>query len=316
MWLSMKKEAENIIVASDLHMIEKNITLESTIDLSKNNLAIGFFDGLHLGHRAILNEEKEDGQQLSLLTFDVEQLGAFKKDALTIYTNAERALLFSEARIESIFVLPFDIRTQNASKEDFLSFLQRLTPHRVLVGEDFRFGKGALGKAEDIRKAFPEKEVRILPLLCDEKGKISSSRIRSLLSEGDIENANRLLGRPYFVIGNVVHGRHNGHRLGFPTANLVLVNGKAYPSEGVYKTRTFVDSKVYPSMTNIGTHPTIDETVRKTLETHIHGFSGDLYGRSIRVEFLSRLRDQMRFSSAEDLENQLKEDLRRILSDA
>ena len=102
----------------------------------------------------------------------------------------------------------------------------------------------------------------------------------------------------------------------FIEKGFVLVNGKAYPSEGVYKTRTFVDGKVYPSMTNIGTHPTIDETARKTLETHIHGFSGDLYGRSIRVEFLSRLRDQMRFSSPEDLENQLKEDLRRILSDA
>ncbi len=295
-------------------MLEKHIRLFDFTDLSGKDLAIGFFDGLHVGHRLLLSECRKDGTRPSLLTFDAEEMLSFRKDGKLIYTAEEREILFSSCDLDCVYVLPFDEETRNASKEAFLLFLEKCHPQRIVVGEDFTFGKNALGKATDIASFLTDIPVSIIPLGHDWKGKISSSRIKETLRQGQIEEANLLLGSNFFCVGKVLHGKNNGHRIGFPTANLLLDERKVYPPSGVYKTRTTIDGKAYPSMTNIGTHPTIDEIASHCMETHVLNWMGNLYGKAIRVEFLSRIRDQMKFDSIDALRNQLLLDAKTCLA--
>ncbi len=292
-------------------MIERQISLDEKLDLSGRDLAIGFFDGLHVGHRLLLSQCLKDNHKPTLLTFDPKEMLSFRRDKTLLYTPEERHLLFEQAGIETTYILPFDERTRNADKDEFLSFLSSSHPRLIVVGEDFTFGRMALGKAKDIPSAVKDIPVIILPLSQDEKGKISSTRIKETIRMGDITEANRLLGAPFFALGKVIHGKGNGHLLGFPTANLPLLIEKVYPPCGVYKTRTTIDGKTYPSMTNIGTHPTIDETATRFLETHVLSYHGDLYGKTIAVTFLEKIRDQKKFSSLDELRRQLTLDARR-----
>lgn len=295
-------------------MIERQITLDDSLDLCQTDLAIGFFDGLHLGHKALLSHCRKDSSSPSLLTFSPEDMSLFRKDGRILYTREERNLLFQENGIQAIYVLPFDEKTRLSSPEHFLAFLKRLNPRRILVGEDFTFGCFGKGKAEDIRSYFADSDVLVLPLDKDERGKISTTRIKDLLEQGDLKEANRLLGTDYFLLGQVIPGKHNGHLLGFPTANVAMSAIKVYPPIGVYKTITCIEGKSYPSMTNIGTHPTLQEIDHAIVETHIHGLDEELYSKTIRVFFLEKIRDQKRFSSKEKLIAQLQKDLQRVLA--
>lgn len=295
-------------------MNELKASLDRPIDFSGTDVAIGFFDGLHLGHRSILAHCRKDGKSPSLLSFDPESMVSFRKNGKVLYTSEERKWLFQENGIRNLYVLPFDERTRNSNPEYFLSFLRLSHPRRIVVGTDFTFGKMAKGKATDIEKALPTTEVLVVPLDSDSEGKISSTRVKSLVACGNLVEANRLLGENYFMIGEVVHGKRNGHRIGFPTANLAMLPTKLYPPVGVYKTKTWIDGIAYPSMTNIGTHPTIDEVEAKCVETHIPGFSENLYGKRIRLSFLEKIRDQKKFDSLEDLRKQLLIDLKKVLS--
>ncbi len=274
-------------------------------------LAIGFFDGFHKGHELLLQEiEKGKGAKKALLTFTRSFKSSLKKEKEELLLTKEETVEYCEKEgIDILYVLPFNEETWKASVNDFLSFLKSLNPREIVVGEDFTFAYKAEGNVKTLEKLQEDGiEVKALPLLSLHGEKVASRSIKEHLHNKQVALAKEELGYPFFYTGKVLHGYQNGQKLGFPTANLLLPQGKVRLPDGVYYTRTLVDGKLYSSMTNIGSHPTIDELPIDIAETNIFGLKEDLYGKTIRVYFLDYLRDQKKFSSLEELRSQLAKD--------
>ena len=273
-------------------------------------LVIGLFDGVHLGHQELIQEAKKDQREITCLTFSSAMAHSIAhKSGGLLLTEDEKEEKLKELGISRELVLPFDEETKNTSKEAFLSFLQSLSPTRIIVGEDFTFGKNIEGKAKDLF-SLKEKgiEITILSLKEQDGEKISSSRIRRLLLDGNVEKAKELLSYPFFYTGEVKVGKHNGKRIGFPTVNIEVEPLKVKLKEGVYLTKTSVLGHTYLSMTNVGNHPTIDPLSVSIIETYLLGFDEEIYGKTIRVEFFSFLRPQQKFNSVNELHSQLQQD--------
>ena len=273
-------------------------------------LVIGLFDGVHLGHQELIQEAKKDQREITCLTFSSAMAHSIAhKSGGLLLTEDEKEEKLKELGISRELVLPFDEETKNTSKEAFLSFLQSLSPTRIIVGEDFTFGKNIEGKAKDLF-SLKEKgiEITILSLKEQDGEKISSSRIRRLLLDGNVEKAKELLSYPFFYTGEVKTGKHNGKRIGFPTVNIEVEPLKVKLKEGVYLTKTSVLGHTYLSMTNVGNHPTIDPLSISIIETYLLGFDEEIYGKTIRVEFFSYLRPQQKFNSVNELHSQLQQD--------
>lgn len=273
-------------------------------------LVIGLFDGVHLGHQELIQEAKKDQREITCLTFSSAMAHSIAhKSGGLLLTEDEKEEKLKELGVSRELVLPFDEETKNTSKEAFLSFLQSLSPTRIIVGEDFTFGKNIEGKAKDLF-SLKEKgiEITILSLKEQDGEKISSSRIRRLLLDGNVEKAKELLSYPFFYTGEVKAGKHNGKRIGFPTVNIEVEPLKVKLKEGVYLTKTSVLGHTYLSMTNVGNHPTIDPLSTSIIETYLLGFDEEIYGKTIRVEFFSFLRPQQKFNSVNELHSQLQQD--------
>ena len=273
-------------------------------------LVIGLFDGVHLGHQELIQEAKKDQREITCLTFSSAMAHSIAhKSGGLLLTEDEKEEKLKELGISRELVLPFDKETKNTSKEAFLSFLQSLSPTRIIVGEDFTFGKNIEGKAKDLF-SLKEKgiEITILSLKEQDGEKISSSRIRRLLLDGNVEKAKELLSYPFFYTGEVKAGKHNGKRIGFPTVNIEVEPLKVKLKEGVYLTKTSVLGHTYLSMTNVGNHPTIDPLSTSIIETYLLGFREEIYGQTIRVAFFSFLRPQQKFNSVNELHSQLQQD--------
>ena len=273
-------------------------------------LVIGLFDGVHLGHQELIQEAKKDQKEITCLTFSSAMAHSIAhKSGGLLLTEDEKEEKLKELGISRELVLPFDEETKNTSKEAFLSFLQSLSPTRIIVGEDFTFGKNIEGKGKDLF-SLKEKgiEITILSLKEQDGEKISSSRIRRLLLDGNVEKAKELLSYPFFYTGEVKAGKHNGKRIGFPTVNIEVEPLKVKLKEGVYLTKTSVLGHTYLSMTNVGNHPTIDPLSLSIIETYLLGFDEEIYGKTIRVEFFSYLRPQQKFTSVNELHSQLQQD--------
>ena len=273
-------------------------------------LVIGLFDGVHLGHQELIQEAKKDQREITCLTFSSSMAHSIAhKSGGLLLTEDEKEEKLKELGVSRELVLPFDEETKNTSKEAFLSFLQSLSPTRIIVGEDFTFGKNIEGKAKDLF-SLKEKgiEITILSLKEQDGEKISSSRIRRLLLDGNVEKAKELLSYPFFYTGEVKAGKHNGKRIGFPTVNIEVEPLKVKLKEGVYLTKTSVLGHTYLSMTNVGNHPTIDPLSISIIETYLLGFDEEIYGKTIRVEFFSFLRPQQKFNSVNELHSQLQQD--------
>ena len=273
-------------------------------------LVIGLFDGVHLGHQELIQEAKKDQREITCLTFSSSMAHSIAhKSGGLLLTEDEKEEKLKELGISRELVLPFDKETKNTSKEAFLSFLQSLSPTRIIVGEDFTFGKNIEGKAKDLF-SLKEKgiEITILSLKEQDGEKISSSRIRRLLLDGNVEKAKELLSYPFFYTGEVKAGKHNGKRIGFPTVNIEVEPLKVKLKEGVYLTKTSVLGHTYLSMTNVGNHPTIDPLSTSIIETYLLGFDEEIYGKTIRVEFFAFLRPQQKFNSVNELHSQLQQD--------
>lgn len=273
-------------------------------------LVIGLFDGVHLGHQELIQEAKKDQKEITCLTFSSAMAHSIAhKSGGLLLTEDEKEEKLKELGISRELVLPFDEETKNTSKEAFLSFLQSLSPTRIIVGEDFTFGKNVEGKAKALF-SLKEKgiEITILSLKEQDGEKISSSRIRRLLLDGNVEKAKELLSYPFFYTGEVKAGKHNGKRIGFPTVNIEVEPLKVKLKEGVYLTKTSVLGHTYLSMTNVGNHPTIDPLSISIIETYLLGFDEEIYGKTIRVEFFSFLRPQQKFNSVNELHSQLQQD--------
>lgn len=278
------------------------------------SLLIGFFDGVHLGHQKLINEALKFALTIGVLTF-TDSLAETKKQKLLLDEDSKQESLASHG-VSYYFKLNFN-SIKNWSKEHFLEYLSAKNIKRIFVSSDFTFGKNKSGNIKDLINHFNKQEeiVKIVsPVVLTDGTKISSTYIRSLLNKGLIEEANSLLGYKYFRKGIVVHGLHNGTKLGFPTANIKPDNSLVKIKDGVYKTHAHVDNKSYLSMTNIGSHPTIDQLFESIIETHIFDFDSDIYDKQITISFDSFIRPQIKFDSLDALKKQLHKDKDFILN--
>ncbi|BAW01314.1 riboflavin biosynthesis protein RibF [Thermus thermophilus] len=270
-------------------------------------VAVGSFDGVHLGHQHLLHqalaEAKRLHQPLLVYTFD-PPTKVFTRGEGFLMDLTEKVEALRALGVELILAVPFNEEFARRPPEAFLEDLRALQASRIYVGEDFRFGRGRAGGPEALERVAP---TRVVPLLSLGGEAVKSSRIRDLLKEGKVEEARHLLGRPYGAYGVVVAGDRMGRRLGFPTANLAVHPLKVLPP-GVYAVEAEGAFGRYKGVANVGTRPTLGGEERR-LEVHLLGFAGELYGEEMRVRFLKRLREERRFPSLEALRAQIAEDV-------
>jgi len=288
-------------------------------------VAIGVFDGVHLGHRRVLRRMVErahgDGLIPTALTFDPHPLEFLAPERAPdlLSTVGDRAELMGECGVEVMGVLPF-LQIRDLAPRTFAVEVlsNRLQARLVAVGEDFRFGRDRLGDLAFLREVGADQgfEVVTVDLVGELDGmKVSSSLIRDLVSAGDMTAATKLLGHNHRLEGTVIHGDARGRSIGFPTANIHIPERMAVPGNGVYAGWADLDSGRWPALINIGVRPTFAGSER-TVEAHLLGFDGDLYGHRVAVSFVAKLRDERRFESVDRLVEQIGHDVeagRRIL---
>ena len=275
--------------------------------------ALGFFDGVHLGHQALLAECRRVADELGYQSGVVTFLG--HPDTLVsgntpplINTAADRAKILSNYGMEQIVELPFDRALMSM---DHLSFLKMLVVKYnaagFVCGHDFRFGKNGQGNAEKLTQFCQDRglSVAVVPEQKVDSVTVSSTHIRSLLQQGDMEEAARFLGHRHILTGTVVPGRRLGRSLGTPTANLVLPKDVLVPKFGVYICRCTIQGTSYPAVTNVGTRPTVEGSY-VTVEPWILDFDGDLYGKALTLEFYKFLRPERKFPSLEELRTEIQ----------
>ena len=286
-------------------------------------LAIGTFDGVHVGHRAVIGQAVALAAERSLLgsvvTFDRHPLAVVDPShaprLLTPLT--EKIRLIEELGPEELVLLAFDEGLAALTPAGFCDqvLAEALQARVVVVGENFNFGAGGAGDAAQLRTCGAAHGFETVALsLVTEHGKtISSTRIRRLLNHGELEEVREILGRPPSAAGLVVVGDRRGRTLGVPTANIDVEAGTIFPGRGVYAARVHVDGVWYRAAVNIGHNPTFRskavETTHVTVEAFLLGFSGDIYERSIRVDFLHKIRDEQRFDAVEELVAQMRRDI-------
>lgn len=287
-----------------------SISVSSLPDAERRprDVAIGTFDGVHVGHQAVI-----DGAD-TVLTFDPHPLEVLHPAALPklIMPFAVKRDVIEGLGVRELVVIPFDREFATRSAGDFIEevLIDRLAAARVSVGENFRFGARAQGDPEMLA-ARTEFETRVVPLVEVGGETVSSTRIRALIAAGEMESARRCLGAPFMVEGTVVSGDQRGRELGFPTANIVPDDRLAIPGHGVYA--AFADG--VPAAVNVGVRPTFETGRGVLIETHLIDRDEELYGRTLRVAFVERLRGEKRFAGAEELIAQMRtdiEDARRV----
>lgn len=282
---------------------------------------IGFFDGVHRGHCSLLSQvvrqAAQRNRQTTVVTFDIHPRQLVNPDfqPLLLTTLDEKLQLLSRQGIDRVALLHFDEQMASLSARDFMSvvLLRQLNVDTLVLGYDSRFGHGRTAGFADYEAYGHSMGIDVLratPLLSDDGTPVSSSLVRNLLLSGNIAQANDALGRRYSLTGNVVEGFHEGRRLGFPTANLALADRqRLVPGRGVYAVWAELTgySEPMPAMMNIGTRPTYNGS-SQTLEVHIIGYEGDLYGQDVTVTFAERIRSEQPFDSPSALASQLQLD--------
>lgn len=267
-------------------------------------MLLGGFDGLHVGHKKLLQRARAHGVPVGIMTI----VGGKEEDCL--FTFAEREEIFRSHGVDFVFELPFS-EIKDFSPKAFVEVLkERFSPRAFVCGDDFRFGKGALGDAKTLQE-IGQVCVEIEKLVTADGKKISTTTIKRHLKNGEVESANELLGEQFFLAGKVVQERGIGKTLGFPTANIPYPKEKFSIRKGVYETRVCVDGKEYKGITNHGDRPTFQEK-SSTTETYLDGFNGTLYGRVLKVRFVRFLREIQKFDDAKQLQAQLQKDIGRV----
>lgn len=280
-------------------------------------LALGFFDCVHKGHAEVIAKAKElaakSGSECAVMTFRGDP-GTFFNKKKRIYSFEERLEALGGLGVDAVIAADFDESFAALSAEDFLDRLlsdRKVTA--VAVGEDYTYGKGAQGSARTLSESLADRNItaNVVPLLCRNGVKISSTEIKTLLESGGIEAVNDMLTEPYFMLGTVSHACGRGNTFGYPTANIPYDGGKVYPAPGVYATTVTVEGRTFLGGTNIGAKPTFGDN-SPSVETFILDFSGDIYGKLIKLRFFKRLRGIEKFPSAEALAAQLDRDVAHI----
>jgi len=300
--------------------MEIELELASAAPQRESLLTIGVFDGVHAGHRYLLNKLRQRAAEKNLLsgvvTFNPHPQSVLHPGKHLPWLNSleDRIEAFRNLGIDIIAVLTFTPEVAQLGARDFMYLLKEyLKMEGIVVGPDFALGRGKEGNIEALQTLGTEMDftVEVVPAFTVDGEVVSSTRIRQALTQGDMKKIRDLMGRHFFLRGKVITSDKRGRTLGFPTANLEVSRQQALPGNGIYATITQVDDKRFRSATNIGTRPTFGEG-KRTVETHLLGFKGDLYDREIRVEFVQKVRDELRFPSAEELKVQMKEDVREV----
>jgi riboflavin kinase/FMN adenylyltransferase len=290
---------------------------QETLD-RPSSISIGVFDGVHLGHRYLLRNLTESAQcagHLSgVVTFDrhPDELLAPHREIRYLTTLEEKVDLLGELGLDFVVALPFTKDMAQTTSRDFvLALLKRLQMKALWVGPDFALGKGRQGDSTHLQTLAEELgyQLHLMPPLTDTGEVISSSSVRALIREGRVSDAAQLLGRYPSIAGTVVHGARRGHKLGFPTANLSPNEIIVTPANGVYAARVVWDTTNHAGVVNVGRRPTFEDLSQTIIEAHVLDFTGDLYGKNVRVEFIERLRPEQRFESAEALISQMTKDV-------
>lgn len=271
-------------------------------------LAIGSFDGLHVGHQALLRRLRviaaEQHVPSVVYTFDLPTR-VLLQGTRFLYTLAEKLKILESLDVDEVVAVPFTREFSLRPPEAFLADLRVLQPRAVVVGDDFRFGHGRAGGLGELRGVTGRLEVLAMQTVGGEA--VHASRIRSALEDGDVEAARRLLGRPFTARGVVVHGDARGRTIGVPTANVALSDGKLRPP-GVFAVRMLLpDGRFEDGMANVGKRPTVDG-LEERLEVNLLDLDEDLYGLEVRVDFLRRIREERRFDGLTALIEQLGRD--------
>lgn len=279
-------------------------------------LAIGVFDGVHRGHRILIQEavrraKKLHGETL-VMTFSPHPVHVLHPEINLPYIVSlpYRLKLIEDLGAQSCIIVHFTKRLARLSPEQFIKrYISRIAPKEIFVGEDFRFGQDRQGTLDYFQAAGKQYgfQVSVVDVVKDIKKKIGSSIIRRLIAEGDLTQAAKLLGRRVSVMGKVVKGDGRGKKIGFPTAN-ILVEDNALPPLGVYVVKVYIGPKVFGGMANIGRRPSFKENDRIHLEVHIFDLNRNLYGKEIIIEFIQKIREEKKFDSQEQLISQLRND--------
>lgn len=299
----------------------RHIRTLQEVSLKQTWLTIGAFDGVHRGHQEIVTamvSEAHAAKGLAVvLTFDPHPAIVLGKRSMPFYltTPEERATLLGQLGVDIVITQTFDHLLAETNARDYILMLvKHLGLHSLWVGPDFALGRNREGNLEALRVLGEEFnfKIHVIPTVEDEERVISSSLVRSLIQAGDVKQARDLLGRPYSVTGMVVPGDQRGRTIGVPTANLEVPEIKILPMTGVYACKAILNGQAWPAATNIGIRPTFDgQGKRVHLEAHLIGYSGDLYGQDLTLEFIERLRDEKRFDDIPALVNQIHMDIER-----
>lgn len=284
-------------------------------------LALGFFDGVHCGHMQLIRKTIEIAEEKHLipgvLTFENHPLTVIfpEKAPLLLTDNEEKIALLDEAGIEKIILTPFTTELMQLSPEDFIHcFLLKNYPVRhIVVGYDYSFGYKGKGNVEDLKAIGKNSQfgVSVIPPYQIDHQKVCSTMIRNRILNGNVADIPECLGRYYSVSGHVIHGKALGRKFGIPTANICVSNQKVLPDNGVYYSKITYNNKTYDGLTNIGYNPTF-ENHPFSVETYIYDFDEDIYDEKVTVTFISKQRDEIKFSSLDELIRQIRKDIHTI----
>ncbi|WP_020563185.1 bifunctional riboflavin kinase/FAD synthetase [Methylosarcina fibrata] len=282
-------------------------------------LTIGNFDGVHLGHREVIKKLSERSKELGCpavaMIFEPQPLEYFLEDNAPsrLMRLREKVLAFSALPVDHLVIVRFNRYLANCEAEQFINdiLIKKLNVRHLVIGDDFHFGKARRGNF-----AMLKEKGKLLGFTVEDTGsfqladlRVSSTKIRDALSEGDLALAERLLGHSYSVCGRVAHGEKRGRTLGYPTANIKLLR-KNTPIHGVFAViMTGIDSRAIHGIANVGTRPTVDGGSKVILETHLFDFDEEIYGHYVEVHFKQKIRDEMRFTSLALLKTQIEKDV-------
>ena len=301
-------------------IILKADELENFNNSKGTSITIGKFDGVHKGHRMLIDETVRYAKYAGLLscvvTFNNAARLSEDEEPHFLTTFEEKCMLLERAGVDVVVILEFTDVLKNMSAEEFIEFflINMLNASSVTVGSDFRFGRDREGSTEDFALAQMKYgfNLTVLEKETDEGEPVSSTRIRKFIQSGNLKEANRLLGYDYMIAGITESGKRKGREIGVPTINLYPLPEKLIPPMGVYATRAFLEGKEYMAVTNIGTCPTIVDNKKISAETHLINYKSDIecYGKPFHIHLSDFIREEVRFDSVDALYRQMQEDIK------
>ena len=289
-----------------------SLNLNEVLDAKPEVTCIGAFDGVHLGHQALVNMAKSISSKYQILTFDPVPKKYFNNLHKLLTTKEMKVDILSRLKPESIVFLNFE-DVKDLSPKDFCNILNdKLNTKSIVVGKDFKFGKNRQGDVNVLISHFGKQNVHVLDYYVVKDSKISSTLIKSTINEGKLDLANQYLGYSFKLKGKVAHGNRIGHKIGFPTANINVDIDLVTPKFGVYEVVVTKEDQKYKGVMNIGNRPTVTNDLILSYEVHILDFDEDIYDSLLEVEFTSFMRDEIKFDNIKQLKNQIAIDIKSI----